>query len=237
MIRDLSGQRFGKLTALRVDGRCYNNVARWLCRCDCGVEKHVASSCLVAGSTRSCGCARDSAEVGVRRTSHLIKHGMAHHPTYNNWRGIMKRCFETAHDSYPRYGGVGIKPCPFIAESPANLLASIGPKPSVRHSVDRLVGTRGYWCGECPDCRHHARAKNIRWATKSEQSRNMRSNRLITINGVAKCVAAWADEAGIDQDVIYSRLKQGWDGPRLLSRLSQCHRSGKLVRSCPQPTI
>lgn len=38
--RDLTGQRFGKLTALRRNGRVKwgHEMAAWLCRCDCGTE-------------------------------------------------------------------------------------------------------------------------------------------------------------------------------------------------------
>ena len=52
---DLTGQRFGKLTALKPlgkSGRAY----KWLCRCDCGNECAVAVSNLRNGHTGSCGC-------------------------------------------------------------------------------------------------------------------------------------------------------------------------------------
>ena len=53
---DLTGQRFGRLTALRlaenVDGR-----TAWLCRCDCGREAVVKTYHLRGGHVASCGCA------------------------------------------------------------------------------------------------------------------------------------------------------------------------------------
>jgi len=60
-IRDLSGQRFGKLTALRPLAKHEVPHDRtlchifWLCRCDCGREHIVARPNLTCGATRSCG--------------------------------------------------------------------------------------------------------------------------------------------------------------------------------------
>ncbi len=59
--RDLTGQRFGKLTALyrlnEKKGTCY----LWRCRCDCGSEVDVSVNSLTTGNTTSCGCARRDA--------------------------------------------------------------------------------------------------------------------------------------------------------------------------------
>lgn len=57
--RDLTGQRFGRLTVLdHVEERHYGAATgtRWRCLCDCGKETVVNSANLVHGITRSCGC-------------------------------------------------------------------------------------------------------------------------------------------------------------------------------------
>lgn len=55
-IKDLTGQRFGRLVAIkRLDekiGSCF----AWLCRCDCGNETKVSTNALLRGGTKSCGC-------------------------------------------------------------------------------------------------------------------------------------------------------------------------------------
>ena len=51
-VRDLTGQRFGKLTALE-----YLGDGVWRCRCDCGAETQKRRKHLVGGQTKSCGCA------------------------------------------------------------------------------------------------------------------------------------------------------------------------------------
>ena len=52
---DLTGNRFGRLTALRVVGKYYDWVV-WLCKCDCGNTVEVPSNRLKNGEKKSCGC-------------------------------------------------------------------------------------------------------------------------------------------------------------------------------------
>ena len=55
-IKDLSGQTFGRLTAIsQAEERSHGYVV-WECECSCGGKKRVLSSNLVNGSTKSCGC-------------------------------------------------------------------------------------------------------------------------------------------------------------------------------------
>lgn len=56
---DLSGQRFGLLTAISPeDARTNGGKVMWLCKCDCGQTAVVRGTDLSAGNTKSCGCLR-----------------------------------------------------------------------------------------------------------------------------------------------------------------------------------
>ncbi len=55
-IKDISGQRFGRLVAVYV-ARLRKNKAVWRCRCDCGGECEVIQGDLISGRKKSCGCA------------------------------------------------------------------------------------------------------------------------------------------------------------------------------------
>jgi len=55
---DLTGRRFGRLTALSFAGLNENRNAVWKCRCDCGREVLALAINLKGGRTRSCGCLR-----------------------------------------------------------------------------------------------------------------------------------------------------------------------------------
>ena len=56
--RDLAGQRFGRLTAIRPTKERRCAVVVWECKCDCGNTKLVRGDSLVTGNTKSCGCLR-----------------------------------------------------------------------------------------------------------------------------------------------------------------------------------
>lgn len=56
---DLTGQRFGKLTAIRFKGR-EGNKTMWECVCDCGGSCTIVANYLRTGSTKSCGCLQKS---------------------------------------------------------------------------------------------------------------------------------------------------------------------------------
>ncbi|MBR1690588.1 MAG: hypothetical protein IJ713_07425 [Oscillibacter sp.] len=55
---DLTGRRFGRVTALEYLGRDDYRNSLWKCRCDCGTEFVTRRNNLVCGKTRSCGCYR-----------------------------------------------------------------------------------------------------------------------------------------------------------------------------------
>ncbi len=57
-IHDITGQHFGRLTALRPTAERYNGCVVWHCRCVCGNEKDVSLNNLMQGYTTSCGCAQ-----------------------------------------------------------------------------------------------------------------------------------------------------------------------------------
>jgi hypothetical protein len=55
--QNLLGERFGRWTVI-AEANTRNNIAYWLCRCDCGVEREVAAKGLKSGRSTSCGCGR-----------------------------------------------------------------------------------------------------------------------------------------------------------------------------------
>lgn len=62
---DITGKRFGRLTALYIVGS-RNRRKLWHCRCDCGREIDVESSYLIDGSRISCGCVKSMPEVFIK---------------------------------------------------------------------------------------------------------------------------------------------------------------------------
>lgn len=52
---------------------------------------------------------------------------------------------------------------------------------------------------------------NCRWATKTQQNRNARSNVSITYNGVTKTAVEFADEYGLLAGTLRYRIRSKWD--------------------------
>lgn len=57
-IRDITGQRFGRLVAVRPTDKRLSGSVIWECKCDCGNTTYVASGNLIRDNTTSCGCYR-----------------------------------------------------------------------------------------------------------------------------------------------------------------------------------
>lgn len=55
-VKNLVGQRFGRLVVLSRAPKSYRGSVVWHCRCDCGKETDVPSISLRSGNTKSCGC-------------------------------------------------------------------------------------------------------------------------------------------------------------------------------------
>lgn len=66
MIKDLIGQRFGKLT-VKSKAHSFSDHAYWICACDCGKNTIVRGTNLTTLSIKSCGCfKRESARTRAR---------------------------------------------------------------------------------------------------------------------------------------------------------------------------
>ena len=79
---DLTGQRFGWLTAVRLAGSSKDGKRLWRCRCACGKETVVKTHRLRGGDTTSCGCRLEdwrrrhyAKEAGPARNSRVVEPG------------------------------------------------------------------------------------------------------------------------------------------------------------------
>lgn len=119
-------------------------------------------------------------------------------PEYNVWSKIKDRCFNRRHPWYKNYGGRGISICEAWRKSFLSFLKDVGRRPSRSHTIERIDNSKGYEPG------------NVRWATRRDQARNRRSNRILTVRGKSKLLGDWARERGMSQPTLSQRLKRGW---------------------------
>lgn len=137
----------------------------WECLCKCGKRHEARIRQLRAGSVRSCGCYTKSPEYKNNLIKGLTKHGYAKHPLYHLWHSMIHRCTAENDIGFAKYGGRGIRVCERWMDSIENFIADIGPRPSKRHTLDRI------------DNDGHYEPNNVRWATKEEQAENKAGNR------------------------------------------------------------
>jgi hypothetical protein len=189
------GDEFDRLVILAFADRSPSGKLRWLCRCTCGAEVIVIGNCLQSRNTRSCGCLAKE-----KRTTHgLLRRGEKRPPEYGAWADMIQRCQNENLKSYADYGARGIRVCDRWRTSFVDFLADVGPKPSKKHSLDRINNDGHYEPG------------NVRWATRIEQESNKRNNHLIIYNGRTQTITQWGREFGIPTVTIYNRLVDyGW---------------------------
>lgn len=71
--RDLTGQRFGRLTVLgATEKREKNGSVVWRCRCDCGTETEAGGDRLVRGYVVSCGCRKKELQKELYSCLHCV---------------------------------------------------------------------------------------------------------------------------------------------------------------------
>lgn len=83
-------------------------------------------------------------------------------PEYGAWTNAKTRCFNAANAGYVHYGARGITMCDEWRNSFEAFYAHVGPRPSAKHSLDRIDNGGDYAPG------------NVRWALPAVQQANKR---------------------------------------------------------------
>lgn len=184
--KDMTGQKCGEWTVIRRSPSESTKSALWLCRCSCGNTGVVQGTGLRNGSSTMC---KECAGKSIRT------HYMSKTREYSIWLGIKQRCFNEGSTSWNRYGKRGITMSSAWIESFEQFYSDMGPRPSVRHSIERIDNDGNY------------EASNCRWATSREQSLNSRRNVRWTHQGETLTISEWAERVGIDQGTLWMRVR------------------------------
>lgn len=211
------GERFGKLTVLSY-GQWIGRTRTYVCKCDCGNKITLVRGWLTSGNRVSCGCMtrrqadeiarvqrglpkRDADDVKPTPKPDDPRWRRTKVPEYRTWISMKTRCSGNG-----AYVPKGITVCQRWIDSFEAFYADMGPKPTPKHSIDR-INTRGnYEPGNC------------RWATATEQARNTIKSRRIWFGDEQKSLADWADEYDLSRDALSQRLSRGQSIDRALLR-------------------
>lgn len=64
--KNLVGKKFGLWTVISREENGSRNQSRWLCKCQCGIERIIDGSSLLQGKSKSCGCRHKLDLIGKR---------------------------------------------------------------------------------------------------------------------------------------------------------------------------
>lgn len=187
---DLSGKRFGKLTAIKIAGMTQNRKTMWLCKCDCGNLCKVIRGHLLNGHTKSCGCIKtEKAKVM------FTKHGKCNSKLYHVWASMKQRCCDSGCKSYKNYGGRGIKLCKEWLDF------------QTFYDWAMLTGYRNGLTIDRIDNNGNYEPSNCRWVTVKVQNENKRSNIFITYKNQTKTLNEWSEDIGIPYKTLWNRVQ------------------------------
>lgn len=125
---------------------------------------------------------------------------------------MRSRCSNPKRKDWVRYGGRGIRVCERwdVGDGEKGgfecFLEDMGPKPSPKHSLDRLNNDLNYG------------PENCHWALPVQQTRNRSNTRLVEYNGETMPVARACELAGIDYTLAMNRIYKGMPMDRVFDR-------------------
>lgn len=197
------GQTFGRLTVHAL-GKLRARRFYAICQCACGSPlRMMRIDGLLCGRHTGCGCVQREAST---------KHGLWGHPLYDTWRNMYKRCYDPRNKRFDAYGGRGIVVCDRWHNVQA-FVEDLEPSWAPGLELDRIDNDKSY------------SPENCRWVTHTEQARNKRSLRRITVGGRTMTAAEWARENGLNYGTVLSRLSSGWDPVEAVTNRSDARRS------------
>lgn len=197
---DMTGQRYGHLV-VRARAPNSKGKTRWFCTCDCGKQDHIVGGhALRIGEMRSCGCARSE----FAHTKHGLARDGGRSKEWYAWWFMIQRCTNKNNISYPHYGGRGIVVCERWKD-PVAFVSDMGPKPSPKHSLDRIDNDGNY------------EPSNCRWATRTQQARNQSNTVKVMIDGASLSIPDLADIYMLPRKVVWKRYRAGVRGKDLVS--------------------
>lgn len=164
---DIVGRMFGFLDVLREcsDTEKRKGLKRFKCQCTYDGCKNIVYATgweLVKKGKSSCGCIREN----NKNTNGGLS--IRFPREYQAYCNMMYRCYNPKNKSFHNYGGKGITVCKRWKEGSKNktgfmiFMEDMGPKPSIKHSIDRKNNEKGY------------NPNNCRWATAKIQANNRR---------------------------------------------------------------
>jgi hypothetical protein len=156
-VADLSGQRFGRLVAVKRKAKTKQRSFYWECRCDCGAIATPSIQSLRSGNTKSCGCLQkeltSKRHTGVK-PSNVLKEGEANfnslYYSYTKRAKRKKLLFELSKSEFKEITKQNCFYCKSIPSQKHNLGKRNGAY--IYNGIDRVDNSIGYIYSNCKAC-------------------------------------------------------------------------------------
>ena len=190
----LTGRQFGRWFVKGLAPK-KKKATYWSCVCACGSQRDVASTSLLSGNSKSCGCLHYE----MLRKQRTKYHSCARNKQlYAVWKAMMQRCYNKNIKTYSRYGGRGIFVCKTWHNANSFYRWAMCNGYTAGLTLDRINNNKGYYPSNC------------RWVSQRTQMCNISKNRYITAGGVTKPLWQWSENVGVKSQTILARLLRGW---------------------------
>lgn len=151
--KDLTGNRYGKLTVLsRAKNR--KKIIYWLCQCDCGKRKEISYTGLYLG-TKSCGCLRKDMIRNRNKTKfkRLAYGEAAKRALYRQYKRHADERNLLFEIDIEYFANLTKMECGYCGSKPRNVfLPNSKNGPYIYNGIDRLDNTKGYIIENCVPC-------------------------------------------------------------------------------------
>jgi hypothetical protein len=132
---------------------------------------------------------------------------MSKTPEYKTWFEMRARCNDARRACYKDYGGRGIKVCKEWEVSFESFFASMGQRPSDKHSIDRINVNGDY------------EPSNCRWTTFDVQINNKRNSRKVAYLGSLIGITELSQQTGMPQSSLHRLIvKRGLTAEQAINR-------------------
>ncbi len=188
-------------------GSLYEILFKGICRME-GCERHIRNDDLCSKHLQRL---RKYGDPSITKQSY--GESRKKDPLYETYCGIKQRIDNPNCPEYKFYGGLGKKLCAGWRGVPGFQVwkKDMGPKPSKDHSIDRIDNNMHYSCGHCEECLKENWIANCRWANRSDQAANRKSNNKIVGVSFDNNKQLWVAQMIFKKEKVLNKYSKNYD--------------------------
>lgn len=193
-IKNIIGEKYGKLTVIEQLDERRNGKVLWLCKCECGGFCKSYKSTLDVGDIKSCGCLLQE---NITKLSIINKkHSLSSDRLYKIFYKMKERCGNKNNKNYNQYGGRGITIYKDWLDDFVNFYNwSMDNGYEENLTIDRINNDGNY------------EPSNCRWVNRKIQANNRSNNKYVVYDNVKYTYSEFESKFNIPQKNLQKLIK------------------------------